>query len=442
MLLIKNGWVITLNGTGDVLQDGAVVLDGSLIKEVGTTEELSGKYPYTEVIDAGGRIIMPGMTNTHMHLYSTFARGMAVPGEPARDFRQILERLWWRLDKLLTEEDVYYSALIPLIDCIKFGTTTIIDHHASPYAVRGSLGVIARAVEETGLRANLAYEVSDRDGEEIMLAGIRENVEFIKTCAGRQDGKLSGLFGLHASLTLSDRTLELCREASEGLNTGFHIHTAEGVQDLEDSLARSGVRVVERLDRFGIWNEKSIAVHCVHINEDEMEILRDRGTAIVHNPESNMGNAVGRAKVITMMQKGLTVGLGTDGFTADMFESVKAANVLHKHEEKDPSAAWAEVPQMIFANNRKILTKYFPEPLGELCPGAAADVIIVDYYPPTPLDSSNYYGHVLFGLAGGLVATTIVGGKILMHNRELRGLDLEKIYARSRELSTKLWQKL
>jgi putative selenium metabolism protein SsnA len=339
---------------------------------------------------------------------------MALKDAPPQDFRQILERLWWRLDKQLTEEDIYYSALVPLLDCVRNGTTTIMDHHASPCAVAGSLGIIAKAVETVGIRANLAYEVSDRDGKKIAQEGIRENVAFIRACAERKDERITALFGLHASLTLSDETLERCVQAADGLDTGFHIHTAEGVQDVVDSLAKSGLRVVERLDRFGIWNEKSIAAHCVHVTKREMEILQERGTAVVHNPESNMGNAVGCADVKTMLQHGLTVGLGTDGFTSDMFESVKVANILHKHEMSDPSASWAEVPQMIFTHNREIVDRYYPRPLGQLKSGAYADVIILDYDPPTPLNAGTYYGHILFGCGGGRVVTTIVDGKILM----------------------------
>ncbi|AZR73602.1 chlorohydrolase [Anoxybacter fermentans] len=439
MLLIKNGWLITLNSNNEVIKDGALVVEGNQIKEIGSTEELANKYEYTEIIDAKGKVVMPGMINAHMHLYSTFARGMALKDEPPKDFRQILERLWWRLDKQLREEDIYYSALIPLLDCVRYGTTTIIDHHASPFAVSGSLSIIAEAIEKVGLRASLAYEVSDRDGEEIALLGIKENVSFIKICKKRTDDMLHGLFGLHASMTLSDRTLEKCREAIEGLDTGFHVHTAEGIQDVEDSLHRSGLRVVERLDKFGIWNEKSIAVHCVHINEKEMEILKERGTNVVHNPESNMGNAVGCADITTMLNKGIVVGLGTDGFTSDMFESVKVANILHKHELKDPSASWAEVPEMIFTNNQRILAKYFKNPIGQLIEGAYADVIILDYDPPTPLDETNYYGHILFGVSGGRVVTTIINGKVLMKDREIKGFDLDEIHARSRELAQKLW---
>jgi len=441
MLIIGGGRLLTFDVQGCVLEDGAVAIEGGIIRDVGRTSEVRRRYPDAEFIDAGGRVIMPGMINAHMHIYSTFARGMALKDAPPRTFIQILERLWWRLDKALGPEDVYVSALVPLIDCIRCGTTTILDHHASPMAVAGSLDQIARAVGEAGIRACLAYEVSDRDGVDIADQGIRENVRFVERCRRERGEHLAASFGLHAQITLSDATLAKCREAAEGLDVGFHVHVAEGREDVEDALAKSGKRVVERLDAFGILGPKTIAAHCVHITEAEMEILRERDVNVVHNPESNMGNAVGVAPVLRMMARGVRVGLGTDGYTADMFESVKVANTLHKLAEKNPSAAWSEVPAMAFGNNREIARRVFGLKLGVLEPGAAGDVIVVDYRPPTPLDPGNYYSHILFGMSGGLVDTTVVAGRVLMRGRKLLGLDEERSTARSRELARRVWER-
>lgn len=441
MIIVGNGLLITLGGQNRVIPGGAVVIDGKLIAEVGDTPVLREKYPQARFIDAEGKVIMPGMTNTHMHLYSTFARGMALKDEPPGDFAQILERLWWRLDKVLGMEDVYYSALVPLIDCVKNGTTTIVDHHASPNAITGSLSTIARAAGEIGVRSCLCYEVSDRDGMDKAQEGIDENVRFIEACRNEGDDMLTGCMGLHASLTLSDATLQAAAAAAEKLGAGCHIHTAEGIQDVEDSMRKSGVRVVERLQRFGILGPRSIAAHCVHVNDREIAILKETGTNVAHNPESNMGNAVGCAPVLRMLGQGVRVGMGTDGFTTDMFEGIKVANVLHKFHQADPSAAWAEVPQMIFGNNPAILSGFFPGKLGVLEPGAYADLLIVDYDPPTPLDEMNYYGHVLFGFSGGQVETTIVNGKVLMLNRVLQTVDEKAVRARARVLARKLWER-
>lgn len=440
MLLIGNGHLLTMTPENPYLEEGAILVEDSLITEIGRTDELKKRYPEAQWLDAKGMVIMPGLTNTHMHLYSTFARGMALKDAPPTNFIEILERLWWRLDKALTLEDVYYSALIPMIDCIKSGTTTIVDHHASAYSIKGSLDTIAKAAQEVGIRTCLAYEVSDRDGAQIMQEGIEENIAAIKKYRGKE-GLLSATFGLHASLTLSDATLVACKEAESEVDSGFHIHVAEGIQDVEDSLARSGKRVVERLADNGILGPKTIAAHCVHVTEKEISILKETGTMVVHNPESNMGNAVGCSPVGDMLTAGITVGLGTDGYTSDMFESLKVANLLRRHVSGDPNAGWVEVPAMIFENNPQILSKLYPHPLGQLEPGAYADIILVDYQAPTPLTSNNWFGHLLFGFNGGLVDTAIIGGKVIMQGRQLINIDETMVAEKARKLATSLWER-
>ncbi len=441
MLLVGNGRVFTRDDTQPYLADGCVAIRDNLIVEVGVTRELQHKYPGSVFIDAGGRVIMPGLINTHMHLYSTFARGMALKDAPPSNFQEILERLWWRLDKVLTPEDIYHSALVPLMDCVKNGTTTIFDHHASPGAVRESLFTISKASRTVGVRSCLCYEVSDRDGTEVAEQGIRENVEFIQYCNQAGDEMVKGMFGLHASLTLSDETLSRCCEANAGLGTGFHIHAAEGKEDLDHCLLKHGKRVIRRLADSGILGAKTITAHCVHVDEGEIELLKNSNTRVVHNPESNMGNAVGCAPVIEMIRRGVHVGLGTDGYTCDMFESLKVANILHKHQLADPGAGWVEAPAMLFGNNSLICKEYFSRPLGRLVPGAFADVIIVDYNPPTPLHQGNLDGHILFGISGRMVDTTIINGRVVMRGKQLVDIDEAEILAKSRELAEKVWKR-
>lgn len=442
MLLIGNGKVVTRDNNQPYLADGCVAIQDNMIVEVGSTAELRKKYTTAEFIDAKSRVVMPGMINTHMHLYSTFARGMASKEASPQNFVEILERLWWKIDKALTLEDVYYSAMVVLIDCIKNGTTTIFDHHASPGAVRQSLFEMAKATEEIGIRSCLCYEVSDRDGSKIMEDGIQENIEFIKYANTREDDMTKGMFGLHAAMTLSDETLTKCAKANAGTKTGFHVHVAEGSADQVDSVKKHGKRVVERLAEFGMIGPQSIAVHCVHVDDKEIGILKDKSANVVHNPESNMGNAVGCSPVLTFMKKGITVGLGTDGYTSDMFESYKVANILHKHNAGNPSVAWGEIPTMLFENNPAIINGYFSKPLGKLAAGCYADVIIVDYDPPTPLNENNVNGHILFGMTGRTVVTTVINGKVLMNERKLMNIDEAAVCAKARELSSKLWSRL
>jgi len=439
-LLVGGDYVITLNRSGEIIPRGAVLIRDGRVAEVGPAKALGREHPEIRRLDAGG-VIMPGLICAHMHLYSTMARGMALKDEPPANFVQILERLWWRLDKVLGEEDIRYSALVALMACIRHGTTTLIDHHASPGHIAGSLDILADAVRQAGLRASLCYEVSDRGGSREAQAGIEENIRFLQRCRREGDPYLGASFGLHASFTLSDETLDRCvREAAE-LGSGFHLHVAEDAADVRDAREKYGKSTVRRLADAGILGPQTLAIHCVHVDEEDIGLLRETGTKVVHNPESNCNNGVGVAPVLEMMAAGIPVGLGSDGFTANMFDEIRTANILHKLDHRDPRVAYAEVPRMIFENNRRIAGLYFDPPVGIIEPGAAADLIVLDYDPATPLDAGSFWGHLLFGLAGARVNTTIVGGKILMHKGELLHLDEAEICARSRKLSEKLWDR-
>lgn len=442
MILVGNGLVITRDDNNTLIENGAVLIDGKVIKEIGETNALKAKYPEAEFKDAKGRLIMPGFINAHMHYYSTFARGMSTDSPPAILFSQVLKGLWWRMDKKLTMDDVYYSALAPMVDQIKCGVTTAVDHHASPYAVEGSLFKIAEAAKEVGIRSNLCYETSDRDGMEIRDAGIKENVDFIKYCNELNDDMLKGLFGFHASMTISDETLDKSLEAIAGLDSGFHVHSAEGIEDLADSMEKYRMGVVERWFNRGVLNKKSIVIHGIHISNAEKDMLKESDTAVVHNPESNMGNAVGTSPVLDMMERDILLGLGTDGYTCDMTESYKVTNILHKHAKGIPSVGWGEPPKMLFENNRKIIERHIDGTVGVLQEGAYADLIIVDYDAWTPITPDNVNSHILFGVSGRQVDTTIVNGQIVMDEREMKTVDDKRIMARSRELAKDFWSRV
>jgi putative selenium metabolism protein SsnA len=404
---------------------------------------LRREHPTVETLDARGQLVMPGNICAHTHFYGAFARGMAIPGPAPRDFPDILERLWWRLDQALLDVDVKYSALVSLVDAIKHGTTTLIDHHASPNAVDSSLDQIADAVEEAGVRAVLCYEVTDRNGPEGAAAGIGENVRFLHSVKERGSGLLAGTFGLHASLSLSDRTLAKCVAAAEGLDTGFHIHVAEHEADEYDAREKYGRRVVDRLAAAGILGPKSIVAHCVHVDGREMELLRETGTWVTHQPRSNMNNAVGAAPVESMMRLGIPVCLGNDGMGNAMWAEWKEAYFLHKVAHRDPRRAnGLDVVQMAVYNNAKLAGVFWLDlPVGRLAVGAAADIILVDYQPTTPLSAGNLPWHVIFGFESSMVTTTIVAGRVLMRDRQLLTLDEAAITGRSRELAAKVWER-
>lgn len=442
MEIIGNGRLITQNKENPFIENGALVIEDGKIIDYGTTSDILSKYKNSEYLDANQKVIMPGLINTHGHIYSAFARGMNLDGPTSKGFLDILNNLWWRLDRKLTLEDVKYSAYTTLMDSLKFGVTTFFDHHASPNAVTNSLFTIGKVAEELGIRTSLCYEVSDRDGEEILNKGIKENVDYIKYCIEKKDNMKSAMFGMHASFTLSDESLSKCVREAENLNCGYHIHVAEGLADEDECIEKHGIRVVERLNKFNILGEKTIAVHCVHADKNEQELIAKTNTSVVHNPESNMGNAVGVSPALDLIKKGVIVGLGTDGYTQDMFESMKVANIIHKHNLKDPSVAWGEVPQMLFENNKKIAERHFEGKFGIIEKGANADVIIVDYNPLTPMNESNYNSHILFGIMGKSVDTTIVNGKALVKNGKLINVDEDKILDEARKLSQKLWNRI
>ncbi len=440
-LLLLHGRVATLGADPRLLEDGGLLIRDGKIAALGPSEELVARYPHTERRDLAGRLVMPAAICAHTHFYGAFARGMALPGEPPSNFPQILERLWWRLDRALTPEDIRYSALVCLIDAIRHGTTTLIDHHASPNAIEGSLDVLAEAVRESGLRACLCYEVTDRDGPERARAGIRENLRFARA---NRHPMLAASFGLHASLTLGERTLAEAVSAAGELGLGFHIHVAEDVADQEDALRRFGKRVVHRLHDAGVLGPKTLACHCVHVDDEEIALLAETGTWVTHQPRSNMNNAVGVAPVEKMRRAGVRLALGNDGFSNEMFSEMKAMYLVHKLASRDPRAIPGdEVFRVAYGGNAALARVFWSDLLlGEVREGSAADLVILDYHPTTPLTADNLPWHILFGVEASAVYGTVCAGRILMWNRELLTLDEEAITARSRQLAARVWQRL
>ena len=441
MLLIGNGKVLTRDRDKPYFADGAVAIEGEEILAVGDGRELRSRYPEAEWLDAQGGVIMPGLINAHTHIYSGLARGLAIEGNNPRNFLEILEGTWWNIDRHLTLDGTRASAYATILDCIRDGVTTIFDHHASFCQIPGSLFTIRDAAKELGIRACLCYEVSERDGEAKCEESIRENAEFARWAKHEDDDMIRAMFGGHALFTISDRTFEKMVEANDGM-TGFHIHVAEGMNDVYDSLRNYGCRPVNRLLYNGILGEKTLLGHCIHISPAEMEILRETGTMAVNNPESNMGNAVGCAPVLQMLRKGITVGLGTDAYTHDMLESLKVFLIIQRHNAALPNVGWGEAMTMLFENNARIAAKYFRKPLGVLRPGAAADVVVMDYPAFTPFSEENADGHILFGMMGKNCRTTVINGRVLYKDREFINIDEERINAWTLEQSKKLWGEL
>ena len=436
-LLITNGHLVTLDEANRFIDNGSVYIENNHIIEVGEASRVTSTADVC--IDARGSVVMPGLINTHHHLYSTFARGFTPPGSPAGNFEEILSKLWWKLDAALDTEDVYYSALLALMDAAHAGCTTIIDHHASPGCVDGSLDQLEKAFKEVGLSGCLSYEVSDRnrDGE-----GVEENERWIRKCRKSTDGQMSALFGMHALMTLGTKTLQRCAEIGHGLDTGFHVHTAEDKVDAGQTMERYGRRIMDRFQDFDIPGEKTIFVHGSYLEPQEMEMLHSTGSMLVVNPESNMNNGLKVAPALEFLKHGLTVGVGTDGMSGHLISQARAMYLQQRTQQRDPTIGFAEACRILLENNRSIANRVFDEPRGALAPGQLADIIIPEYLPFTPLNADTFYGHLLFGLSFAPIRTTVARGRVILDEGRLPNLDEEAIRARCAERASRIWSRI
>jgi putative selenium metabolism protein SsnA len=425
-MILTNARILTFDTANRVLDSGSVeVLEDGAIGSV-----RDGRVLDCEAVDLHGGLLMPALINCHTHLYSTLARGMHVPGPPPADFPSILKKLWWRLDRALTEEDVYYSSLVGLMDSARSGVGTVIDHHSSPHACAGSLDSVERAFHEVGLRGATCYETSDRNGRRGAREGIRENVRFLERV--RPGALVGGMFGLHAAFTLGDRTLAECVEANQSLGAGFHVHVAE------DACDRGAVR---RLSKGGVLGGKTLAAHCIHVTEAERTLLARRRVNVVHNPQSNCNNAVGIADLPALGRLGTTIGIGSDGFSPRMWDEFKVATELQNVRASDPRVGGAEAYRALFRGNREIVKQIWGTEVGRIAPGARADLLLVDYLPPTPIDSSNLFGHLLFGVSNAPVDSLMVDGRWVVRDGHCVNVDERAIAEKAAACAAALWER-
>ncbi len=439
--MVRNGTVVTSMpgvspGGPVIISRGAVVFDGERIVAIGEESDLKGMHGGAEEIDARGGIIMPGLVNLHHHFYSALARGLN-PGAPMNSFSDVLDTLWWRLDRALDKETVEISAHLSLLDCIRWGCTTVFDHHASPSFIDGSLDLIGSAVAEVGLSAALCYEVTDRNGVEEAARGIAENRRFIEAC--RQQPRLKGLVGLHASFTVSDQTMSNVAATYSG--EGCHIHVAEDPVDVSASLVAFGKGPVERLHDFGILDEKSLLAHGIHLPDGAYERIAESGASIIHNPESNANNGVGRLDVPEVAARGVQVCLGTDGMSSSVLKALRFAYLMHRASTGDANSGFEHLPNLL-GNNVLVARRFFEEPLlGELVEDAPADLIVLDGSEITPLDEQNLFAYLAYGVSEARVSHTIARGKTVLENYQPTTVDVEALSARARTASPDLWRR-
>lgn len=438
--LLGNGVVLTgpvsdAVLTSEVIANGAVAWAGDRIVAVGAESDLRREFPKARYLDAHHGLILPGLVNLHHHFYSALARGLD-PRVEISNFAEVLDRLWWRLDRALDPDTVRLSAALSLAACIREGCTTVFDHHASPNCVDGSLDIIADEVERCGLSAVLCYEVTDRNGHDGALAGVAENLRFL--AAHRNHPRLRGVVGLHASFTVRDETLELVSR-DRGKEAGCHIHVAEDPIDVIQSQEQFGAGPVERLAAFGLLDESSLLAHGIHLEAESYESIAAHRAVIVHNPESNAHNGVGHFDVAAASTHGCLVGLGTDGMSSSVLRALRAAFLLQRHERRDPGGGFTAVPELL-ATNARVARRFFDEPLlGTLSPGAPADLIVVDAAPPSPLDERNAFAHLAYGASDAPVRHTVARGTVLLQDFAHTTVDLAKIAAEARRLTPSLW---
>ena len=408
---------------------GDVLVRGGRVAEVGGTI----RAEHAERLDAAGCVVIPGNVCAHHHLYSALARGMPYRLEPPESFVQVLQRIWWRLDRALDGDAVWLSAWSGGADAVLAGTTTIVDHHASPEAIEGSLDQVAEALGQVGVRSVLCYEVTDRDGPERASAGVEENRRFLK---GGFPLAL-GLVGAHASFTLSEETLGRCVELARDADAGVHVHVAEDAADERDAQTRFGMRVVERLVEAGALDDRSLLAHCVHVDEHEARLIRDAGAWVAHNPRSNMNNRVGRAPIGAL---GDRVVLGTDGIDGDLFAESRTA--FWRAREADPTVGPSWILERLAASARMAGAVYEEPLLGRIQAGAPADLVVLEYDPPTPLTAENLAGHWAFGLSAGHVRDVVVSGEFAVRDRRLTRADEAEVRARCRDAAEALWRRM
>jgi putative selenium metabolism protein SsnA len=384
-------------------------------------------------IDCSGCLVLPGLCCAHHHLYSALARGMPAPPATPRSFRDILELVWWPLDRALTLEDIELSALYGAVQAARCGTTTIVDHHASYSVIEGSLDAVASGLEQAGLRGALCFEVSDRHGLAPARTAIAENLRF--ECSDRGP-LLRAMMGAHASFTISPETMASLTSSARDAAIPLHIHVAEDQLDENDSLDRFGVRTLERLQREGALEEGDLIAHGVHLDENELITLRASGTWAAHNPRSNLNNAVGYAPAASF---GVRACLGTDGIDGDLLAEARTCYLQARAAGVSDAAGFS---MGRLQSSSALAGALFSEPaMGRLEVGAPADLVVLDYRSPSPLESSNLAGHVLFGLSSADVRDVMVDGRFVVRERAHQSIDEEELASRCRTAAPALWER-
>lgn len=375
------------------------------------------------VLDCTGKPVMKSFACGHHHVYSALARGMGAPKKIPVNFHEVLQYIWWTLDKCLDLQMIEASALSTALYCAKNGVTFVIDHHASPFAIDNSLETIAAAFDKVGVSHLLCYEISDRDGLIPRQKGLEETENYLKN-------KNQGLVGLHASFTVGDDLLRQAVALAEKYNSGIHVHVAEDPIDQDYCLRDHGQRVVRRFFRAGVLAlSKTILVHCLHLDPEERNILRESPVYVAQNTESNLNNNVG---IFNSSGLGDNIMMGTDGMHSDMLRSAKAAYLVGQGAE-------SITPDGIYQRFRKV-HHYLKE--NRFTGDGENNLVILDYDTPTEIRQNNFTGHFVYGIDSRHVESVISNGRLIVKNRKVLTVNEDEILQFSREMGNKLWEKM
>ncbi len=432
-MLLRGATLVTRWSAPAPLHTADVRITDGVIAEIGAT--LDPEVDET-VVGLNGGLLAPGFVCGHTHLYSALARGMpAADPTPPDGFLEILEKVWWKLDRALDPRSVRASARIGALDALRCGTVGLIDHHASPNFVAGSLDTVAKALREVGCRGLLCYETSDRDGPAIREAGIAENVRFVQQCVAdhNQDGWTAGMMGAHASFTLDDATLDGLATMCQALDVGLHVHIAEGPDDRRETLARYGSGLLSRFEARGLLRPGTILAHGVELTDDEIERAAAAGCHFAHNPSSNLNNRVGFSP---LWQRADAVMLGTDGIGADMYTEAKMA--WFRGTEATGALSPGRVVALLDASADRLYGALGVRG-GEIAPGCVADLQWLSYDSPTPLTADTLAGHLLFGMGAQFVRHVWVGGRWVLRDGAFAEIDEASERANGRSEAVALW---